>query len=157
MGLRNERLAIGADEALILHHINQVPPMIAGFPAAFANQAAHSRRFGALIRASEYLFIGPVAGLGAIRTYLAINGIHDCIFTDHTRDQTRPAAVRIYIADILEGDWLVAVGLGQTRILLPPLAILVVPARILKLKPLEVFFGHWVAAPEVCKPTGSQE
>src|SRR5258708_4092136 len=50
MGLRNERLAIGADEALILHHINQVPPMIAGFPLAFANQAAHSRRFANSIR-----------------------------------------------------------------------------------------------------------
>src|SRR6266699_3936453 len=157
MWLRNERLAIGADEALILHDVSQVPPVVAGLPLALANESAHRRGFATLVAAAEHLFIGPVAGLRAIRAYLAIDGIHDCIFTDHTRDQTRPATVRIHIADILEGDWLVAVGLGQARILLPPLAVLVVPARILKLKPLEIFFGHGIDAPEVGEPAGGKE
>src|SRR5713101_9859256 len=108
MGLRNERLAIGADKTLVLHDINQVPPVIAGLPLALDNESAHRRGFATLVRASEYLFIGPVAGFGAIGAYLAINGVHDGIFADHAGDQTRPAAVRIHVADILEGDWLVA-------------------------------------------------
>ncbi len=50
-----------------------------------------------------------------------------------------------------------SVGLGQTRIVFPPLAILVVPARILELEPLEVFFGHGVDAPEVGEPACGKE
>src|SRR2546425_505754 len=72
MGLWNERLAIGTDKALVLHDINQVPTMVAGLPFALANQLAHRRCWPTLVGGAEDLFIGPVAGLGAVRAYLAV-------------------------------------------------------------------------------------
>ncbi len=84
MGLWNEGLAIGTDKALVIHDINQVPTRVAGLPFALANQLAHRRCWPTLVGGAEDLFIGPVAGLGAVRAYLAIYRIHDRVFTDHT-------------------------------------------------------------------------
>src|SRR5260221_11490707 len=110
MWLRYQRLAIGTNKALVLHDINQVPSMIASFPLAFADQSTHSRRFAALVRASEYLFVGPVAGFRAIGAYLAIYCIHDGIFAHHAGGHTRPAAVRMHAPSILAGAGLMCVG-----------------------------------------------
>src|SRR5258708_748968 len=141
MRLRNERLAIGTDIALILYDVGQLPAMVAGFPLTLADQSAHRRCLAALVFATERILIGPMTCLGTVCPYLAIYCIHNSIFTDHAGDHTCPAAVWIDIPDILEGDGLVSIGLGQACIMFPPLAILVVPARILKLKPLEVFLN----------------
>src|SRR6185312_3814393 len=131
--------------------------MIASFPLALANQAAHSRGFAALVRASEYLFVGPMTGFGAIGAYLAVNGVHYGIFADHAGNHARPAAMRIHVPNILEGDGFMPVGLGHTRVVFPPLAILVVPTRILEFEPLEVFFRHGVDAPEIGEPACGEE
>src|SRR5207245_10215993 len=95
--------------------------------------------------------------LGAVCPNLAVYRVHDSIFTDHAGNHTRPAAVWIDIPDILEGDGLVSIGLGQARIVLPPLAVLVVPAGVLKLKPLELFLGHGVDTPAVGEPASGEE
>src|SRR5260221_11723527 len=157
MRLRNERLAIGANVALILQDVRQLPPMVAGFPLTLADQSAHRRCLATLVFATERILIGPMTCLGTVCPYLAVYCIHDSIFTDHAGDHTCPAAVWINIPDILEGDGLVSIGLGQACIMFLPLAILVVPARILKLKPLEVFLGQGVDTPKVDWPAGGEE
>src|SRR3954469_11706940 len=59
--------------------------------------------------------------------------------SSRTRHGTaRPAAVRVHVVDVLGHDRVVPVGLGQARVVLPPLAVLVVPAGVLVLEPLEV-------------------
>ncbi len=65
--------------------------------------------------------------------------------------------MRVYVANVLKANRLLSSGFGQACIVFPPLAILVVPAWILELKPLEVFFSHWVNAPEVGEPAGGKE
>ena len=50
-----------------------------------------------------------------------------------------------------------SIGLRHVCTLLPPLAVLLVPAGVLKLKPLEVFLGHGVDAPEVGEPASGEE
>src|SRR5258708_8292776 len=63
----------------------------------------------------------------------------------------------IHVPNVLKGNRLVPIGLGQTRIVLPPLAVLVVPAGVLKLKPLVIFLGQWIDAPEVGEPASGEE
>src|SRR5438552_9707665 len=63
----------------------------------------------------------------------------------------------IHVPNVLKGNRLVPIGLGQFRIVLPPLAVLVVPAGVLKLKPLEIFLGQWIDAPEVGEPASGEE
>src|SRR5258708_34750424 len=157
MRLRNERLAIGTDIALILYDVGQLPAMVAGFPLTLADQSAHRRCLAALVFATERMLIGPLTCLGTVCPYLAIYGIHNSIFPDHAGDHTCPAAVWIDIPSVFEGDGLVSIGLGQACIMFPPLAIPVVPARILKLKPLEVFLGQGVDTPKVDWPAGGEE
>src|SRR5579859_899957 len=155
--LWDERLAIRAHKALILHDVNQVPTMIAGLPLAKANQPTHFKCWASLIFATEHLFIGPVACFGAVRSHLTIYRIHDGIFADHTWDHTSPAAVRIHITNVFKSDGLVSIWLGHSRIVFPPLAFLFVPAWVLVFKPFKVFFGHGIDTPEVGKPASREE
>ena len=81
----------------------------------------------------------------------------DDVLTDQTRDHAGPAAGRVHVVDVFEDDRVVAVGHGEAVVVLPPLAVLVVPARVLVLEPLEVLVGHAVDAPVVGEPTGGEE
>src|SRR2546429_8995168 len=118
--LRDERLAIGSDEALILHDVGQFPPVVAGFPLTLANQSSHRRCWATLVFTTERILIGPMTCLGAVCPNLAVYRVHDSIFTDHAGNHTRPAAVRIDIPDILFFNGLVPIGLLHSSLTLPP-------------------------------------
>ena len=81
----------------------------------------------------------------------------DGVLADQARHHAGPAAVRVGVADLLERDGLVAAGVGQPVVVLPPLAELVVPTGVLLLEPLEVLVGHGVDAPVVDRPAGGEE
>ena len=82
--------------------------------------------------------VRPVAGLRAVRADLAVDLVDHRVLTDQARDHAGPAAVRVLVVGVLERDRLVAVLDGESLVALPPLAVLVVPARVLVLEPLEV-------------------
>src|ERR1700760_3921237 len=101
---------------------------------------------------------GPGAAPGAVGPARASPLLHARALADQARDHAGPAAVRILVVGLgLEGDRLVAVLLGELGVLLPPLAVLVVPARVLELEPLEVRVVHAVDAPVVGEPAGGEE
>src|SRR6266700_421390 len=112
MWLWDKGLAIRTDKALINQHVGYIPAMIAGLPLTFAYQTSHSRGRTTLVLAAEDFFIGPVAGLRAVGANLAVNCIHNRIFADQAWDHAGPAAMRIDITSILEGDRFVAVRFG---------------------------------------------
>src|SRR5258706_2529400 len=65
--------------------------------------------------------------------------------------------MRVLVVDVLERDRAVPVRVTQTAVVLPPLAVLVVPARVLELEPLEVLIGHRIDPPEVDGPPGGED
>ena len=65
--------------------------------------------------------------------------------------------MRVHVVDVLGDDRVVPVRLRQAVVVLPPLAVLVVPARVLVLEPLEVLVGHRVDPPVVGEPAGGEE
>ena len=65
--------------------------------------------------------------------------------------------MRVHVVDALGHDRVVPVRRGQAVVVLPPLAVLVIPARVLVLEPLEVLVGHRVDPPVVGQPAGGEE
>ena len=100
-----------------------------------------------------------MAGFRAVRALLTVDFVEDGVLADEARNHARPAAVRIDVVGFgLEHDRLIAlVRLAELAVVLPPLAVLVVPARILGLEPLEVFIRHGVDAPVIERPAGGEE
>src|SRR4051794_22007245 len=137
--LRDERVPVVADvPERVLHDLGEVLAVMQGLPLALAAEAAHAGRRPALVLGPERDLVGPVAGLRAVRADLAVDLVHHRVLADQARDHARPAAVRVLVVGLgLEGDRLVAVLLRELGVLLPPAAVLVVPARVLELEPLE--------------------
>src|SRR5258708_37936360 len=92
MWLRDERLAIGANEALIPHDVRQLPAMVDGFPLTLANQADHRWCWATLVFTTERILIGPMPRLGTVSPYMAVYRIHDSIFHVHARVHARQAS-----------------------------------------------------------------
>src|SRR4029453_6708959 len=129
-----------------------VPAVIEGFPLALADQLTHVWSLPALESRPERLDVGPPAGLVAVRAHLPVDLGHDHVFTDQARHHADPAAMRVLVVDVLEDDRVVPIGNGQPSVVLPPLAVLVVPAGVLVLEPLEVLVCHRVHTPVVGQP-----
>src|SRR5919112_1158166 len=155
--LRDQGLAVGADVAEVLDDVGQIPVVVQGLPLAQADQSAHGGRRAAVVLLPEGHLVGPVTGIGAVGPPLVVDVVEDRVLADQARNHARPAAVRILVAGVFEGYRVVAVGLGQRTVVLPPLAELVVPAGVLVLEPLKVFLDHWIDAPVVDRPAGGEE
>src|SRR5439155_387529 len=136
------------------HHVGPVPAVVQGLPFAMADELAHVRRGPALEGRPEGLYVGPAAGLVTVRPHHAVGlGVHH-VLTDQARDHAGPAPLRVPVIDVLGDDRVMPVRLRQPAVVLPPLAVLVVPARVLVLEPLEVLVGHAVDPPVVRQPAG---
>src|SRR5918997_4673148 len=156
--LRDERVPVVADVPELLHDLRDVHAVVERLPLALAGQLAHGRRRAALVLRAERDLVGPVAGLRAVRPDLAVDLVGHHVLADQAGDHAAPAAVRVLVAGPrLERDRLVAVAHGVVRVALPPLAVLVVPARVLVLEPLEVLVVHAVDPPVVGEPAGGEE
>src|SRR3954447_10218370 len=156
--LRDERVPVVADVPEVLHDLREVLAMVQGLPLALPGQASHGRRRAALVVGPERDLVGPVARLGAVRPNLAVDLVDDRVLTDQARHHARPAAVRVLVLGAgLERDRLMAVLDRVVVVALPPLAVLVVPAGVLVLEPLEVLVRHAVDPPVVGEPAGREE
>ena len=65
--------------------------------------------------------------------------------------------MRVLVVDVLGDDRVVPVRHREPVVVLPPGAVLVVPARVLVLEPLEVLVRHRVHPPVVGEPPGAEE
>src|SRR4051794_19412410 len=156
--LRDERVAVVADEAGLLHHLGDVLAVMERLPLAPTGEPPHGRGRASLVLGAERDLVGPVTGLRAVRADLAVYLVDHHVLADEGRDHARPAAVRVLVLGAgLERDRLVAVLGGVVGVALPPLAVLVVPARVLVLEPLEVGVVHPVDPPVVGEPAGREE
>src|SRR5439155_196971 len=153
----DERLAVVADVAEVLDDLGEILAVVQGLPLALAGEAAHRRRRAAVVLRAERDLVGPVTGLRAVRADLAVDLVDHGVLTDQARHHAAPAPVRVLVVDVLEGDRPVAVAPGQLAVALPPPAVLVVPAGVLVLEPLEVLVVHGVDAPVVDGPAGGEE
>jgi len=77
----------------------------------------------------------PLAFLVAVRAPLPVDLGHRHVLADQARDHAGPAPVRVHVVDVLGHDRVVPVRRGEAVVVLPPLAVLVVTARILVLEP----------------------
>src|SRR6185312_16169605 len=157
VGLSRHGVAVVAHEAHVGDDIGPVPAVVQRLPLAVTDQLAHVRGLATLVGGPEGLDVGPAAHLVAVGAVHAVDLGGDDVLTDQTRDHAGPAAGRVHVVDVFEDDRVVAVGHGEAVVVLPPLAVLVVPARVLVLEPLEVLVGHAVDAPVVGEPTGGEE
>ena len=157
MRLGDERLAVVADVPHVGDRIGPVPAVVEGLPLALADELAHVGGVAALVRRPEGRRVGPVARLGAVGAPLPVHLVHDHVLTDQARDHAGPAPVRVLVVDVLGDDRVMPVRLRQAVVVLPPGAVLVVPARVLVLEPLEVLVGHRVDPPVVGDPAGGEE
>src|SRR5215207_10547804 len=155
--LGHQRLAVVADVAEVLDDVREVPVVVQGLPLSLAGEAAHRRRRAALVLRPERGLVGPVAGRRAVGAHLSVDLVDDHVLADQARDHAGPAPVRVLVVDVFEGDRPVAVGVTETVVVLPPLPVLGVPARVLVFEPLEVLVGHPVDAPVVDGPAGGEE
>src|SRR3954454_13928694 len=142
--LRRHRLPVVADAAHVLDDLVPGPAVVQRLPLAVADQPAHVRGLAALVHRAEGLDVGPAAGLAAVGAVHPVDLGGDHVLTDEAGHHAGPAAVRVHVVDVLADDRLVPVRHGQAGVVLPPLAVLVVPARVLVLEPLEVLVGHRV-------------
>src|SRR4051794_23156523 len=157
MRLRRHRLPVVPDEAHVLNDLVPGPAVVEGLPLAVAHQPAHVRGLAALVDRAEGLDVGPAAGLAAVGPVHAVDLGRAHVLADEAGHHADPAALRVHVVDVLTDDRLVPVGHRQAAVVLPPLAVLVVPARVLVLEPLEVLVGHRVDAPVVGAPPGGEE
>src|SRR3954468_7525308 len=155
--LRHQRLAVVADVAHVGHDIGPVPPVVEGLPLALADEGAHVGGLPALVGRAERLDVRPSAGLVTVGPHLPLDLGPYHVLTDEAGDHAGPAPVRVLVGHVLEDDWVVPVRHREPVVVLPPGAVLVVPARVLVLEPLEVLVGHRVHAPVVGEPTGAEE
>ncbi|KAF0965699.1 hypothetical protein MLGJGCBP_01125 [Rhodococcus sp. T7] len=131
--------------------------MVQGFPFTEPGEPSHVRGRLTLVLATERDGVGPVAGLRAVGPPLVVHLLHDHVFADEGGHHAGPAPVRVLVPDLFECDRLVAAGVGEPVVLLPPLAVLRVPARVLVFEPLEVLVGHRIDPPVVHRPAGGEE
>ena len=157
MRLRRHGLAVVADVAHVRHHVGPVPAVVQGLPFALADELPHVRGLPAHEGRPERRLVGPLAFLVAVRAPLAVDLGHGHVLADQARDHAGPAPVRVHVVDVLGHDRVVPVRRGQAVVVLPPLAVLVIPARVLVLEPLEVLVRHGVDPPVVGEPAGGEE
>src|SRR4028118_587144 len=155
--LRDQGVAVVADVSEILVDVGQIPTVVQGLPLALAGEPAHGGRRPTVVLLAEGDLVRPVASIRAVGPPLAVDVVEDGVLADQARHHAGPAAVRVHVAGVLERYRLVAVGLGEVPVVLPPLTELIVPAGVLVLEPLEVFLGHRVDAPVVDRPAGGEE
>src|SRR3954462_15184475 len=135
--LGGHRLAFFPDEAHVLDDLVPAPAVVQRLPLAVPDQPAHVRGLAALVHGAEGLDVGPPAGLAAVGAVHAVDLGRAHVLADETGHHADPAALRVHVVDVLTDDRLVPVGHRQAAVVLPPLAVLVVPARVLVLEPLE--------------------
>ena len=157
MRLRCEGLAVRTHEPEVLDRVGNIPAMVAVFPLTATAEAAHCRGGAAFVLGGECHLVRPAAAFRAISVHLAVDFVAAEVFADQARHHAAPAAVRVSIPDVaIEED----VGLARDAELgvpLPIIAELRIPARILMLEPLEVFFGLGFDAPEIRRPADREE
>ena len=155
--LRHHGLAVVADVAHVRHHVCPVPAVVERLPLTVPDELAHVRGGAALVGRPERDRIGPPALLVAVGAPLAVDLVDDHVLAYQAGDHAGPAAVRVLVVDVLGDDRVVPVRPGQPVVVLPPLAVPVVPAGVLVLEPLEVFVGHRVDPPVVGQPARGEE
>src|SRR3954453_11180114 len=158
MRLRNERLTVVAYVTQILDALGEVVAVVHGLPLALASEPSHRRGGPTLVLAAERDLVGPGTRFRAVGADLAVDLVDHHVLADQARDHARPAAVGVLVVGVrVEDDRRVAVLLRELGVALPPLAILVVPARVLELEPLKVLVVHPVDPPVVDRPAGCEE
>ena len=157
MRLRDQGLAVGADEVQILDRVGQIPAVVERLPLALAAEAAHRGRRAALVLVGEGHRRGPAVELVGEGVQLAVDLVDHHVLADQAGHQAAPAAVRVDVADVLlkSDDRLARVA--ELGVPLPEVAELGVPARILVLEPLEVLVGLGLDPPEVDRPADREE
>src|SRR5258707_4138361 len=155
--LRDHGLAVVTHVAHVGHDVGPVPAVVEGLPFALADELAHVRGLPALVGGPERHLVGPLAFLVAVRAPLPVNLGHGHVLADQARHHAGPAAVRVLVVDVLGHDRVVPVRPRQPGVVLPPLAVPVIAARVLVLEPPEVLVGHRVDPPVVGQPAGGEE
>src|SRR5689334_23356875 len=157
MRLGNERLAVVADVAHVGHHVGPVPAVVERLPLPRADELAHVRSLPTLECRPERLGVGPPAYLVAVGPPLPVDLVDDHVLAHQARDHAGPAAMRVDVVDVLQRNRVVPVRHREAVVVLPPLAVPVIPTGVLVLEPLEVLVGHRVDAPVVGEPPGGEE
>jgi hypothetical protein len=138
--LGDQRLPVGAHEPDVAHDLGQLPPVVAVEEVAVADVAA---RVG---------LVEPHALLGAVEPRAAVDLAVARVVREHAPHQADPARGRglleRHVQEVLELLGVVA----RLAKRLPRRAVLGVPARVLRLHPLEVALVQRLGPPEVEHP-----
>src|SRR5580700_6582455 len=110
--LRDESLAVIADEAEVLDGVGDIPSVVAVLPFAATAEATHRRRRAPFVFGGESHLMRPAAAFRTVRVELAVDFVAAEVLADQAWNHAAPAAVRIDVAHIAVEEDLQLARLG---------------------------------------------
>src|SRR5712672_2393143 len=157
MRLRDQGLAVRPNESEVFDRVGNIPAVVAVLPFTATAEAAHRWGGATFVLGGKAHLVRPAAAFRAIGVHFAVDFVTNEVFANQAGNHAAPATMRVRVAHLAVEENVGFAGNAELGMPLPEVTKFGIPARILVLEPLEVFFGLGFDAPEIDRPANSEE